>query len=114
VLTLLAFSFTLYRATRLAREKHQLLKQSQVEALTDALTGLPHRRKLFADMEHLLRESPPQPALTLGVFDLDGFKEHNDTFGHPAGDALLARSGRRLATAIDGHGSSYRVATSSA
>jgi diguanylate cyclase (GGDEF)-like protein len=108
-LTLLAFSFTLYRATRLAREKHQLLKQSQVEALTDALTGLPNRRKLFADMEHLLRESPPQPVLTLGMFDLDGFKEYNDTFGHPAGDALLARSGRRLATAIDGHGSSCRM-----
>ena len=109
VISLLAFSFTLYRATRLAREKHQLLKQSRVEALTDALTGLPNRRKLFADMESLLRESPPPTALTLGMFDLDGFKEYNDTFGHPAGDALLARSGRRLAAAIEGHGSSYRM-----
>lgn len=107
-LSLLAFSFTLYRATRLAREKQQLLEQSRVEALTDALTGLPNRRKLFADMENLLRESPPRP-LTLGMFDLDGFKEYNDNFGHPAGDALLARAGRRLAAAIDGHGSSYRM-----
>jgi predicted signal transduction protein with EAL and GGDEF domain len=104
-LGLLAFSFTLYRATRLAREKHQLLEQSRVEALTDALTGLPNRRKLFADMENLLRESPPRP-LTLGMFDLDGFKEYNDNFGHPAGDALLARAGRRLAAVIDRHGSS--------
>ena len=33
----------------------------------------------------------------LALFDLDGFKHYNDTFGHPAGDALLARLGSRLA-----------------
>ena len=31
------------------------------------------------------------------IFDLDGFKGYNDTFGHPAGDALLARLGAKLA-----------------
>ena len=43
------------------------------------------------------------------MFDLDGFKAYNDTFGHPAGDALLARCGRRLAAAVDRHGSAYRI-----
>jgi len=106
---LLAFSLTLGRATRLAREKHHLLEQSRVEALTDALTGLPNRRKLFADMAaHLDPESRPAQ-LAIGMFDLDGFKAYNDTFGHPAGDALLARSGERLAAAMAGKGVAYRM-----
>ena len=109
LLLLLAFSISLYRATRLAREKHQLLERSRIEALTDALTGLPNRRKLFADMESLLRSSPAAEGFALGMFDLDGFKGYNDAFGHPAGDALLARCGRKLAAAMEGHGSAYRM-----
>jgi diguanylate cyclase (GGDEF)-like protein len=109
LLLLLAFSITLYRATRLAREKHQLLERSSVEALTDALTGLPNRRKLFTDMADLLRASPTAEGFALGMFDLDGFKTYNDTFGHPAGDALLARCGHKLAAAMEGHGSAYRM-----
>ncbi len=105
---LLAFSFTLHRAIRLARERHQLLEQSRVEALSDALTGLPNRRKLFSDMNELL-DDPPAGGLTLGMFDLNGFKMYNDTFGHPAGDSLLASCGLKLARAVDGRGSAYRM-----
>ena len=38
--------------------------------------------------------------VAIGIFDLDGFKAYNDTFGHPAGDALLARLGVGLAEAV--------------
>ena len=36
----------------------------------------------------------------LVLFDLNGFKTYNDTFGHPAGDALLARLAGKLAAAV--------------
>jgi len=106
---LLAFSFTLYRATRLAHEKNRLLARSQIEAMTDALSGLPNRRKLFADMESLRRDAEPTEKLALGMFDLDGFKEYNDSFGHPAGDDLLVRFGQSLVARVGHEGSVYRM-----
>jgi len=109
VFMLLSFSVVLYRATRLVRRNHQLLERSRVDALTDALTGLPNRRKLFADMGSLLGEEAYSGRLALCVLDLNGFKRYNDAFGHPAGDVLLARLGRKLAKAMDGHGSAYRM-----
>ena len=48
--------------------------------------------------------------LVLALFDLDGFKHYNDTFGHPAGDALLVRLGRQPRRATcDGRGDAFRM-----
>jgi diguanylate cyclase (GGDEF)-like protein len=83
-------------------------KRSQHDATTDALTGLRNRRALFADIDSG-RARQDRPALTVGIFDLDGFKAYNDTFGHPAGDALLARLGGRLSAAVGSSGEAYRI-----
>jgi diguanylate cyclase (GGDEF)-like protein len=62
---------------------------------TDPLTGLPNRR---AWDEHLrTRLAHPHRPLWLGVIDLDGFKQVNDSLGMAAGDAVLARAAQALA-----------------
>jgi diguanylate cyclase (GGDEF)-like protein len=85
---------------------HEAIRQ---QAVTDPLTGLGNRRRLSADLATALRDRcAPRPSLLL-LFDLDGFKDYNDTFGHLAGDALLARLGRKLDAAVAGAGSAYRL-----
>ncbi len=63
------------------------------EARTDALTGLPNRRRLELALRHLQRAGLP---FSVMMIDLDGFKEVNDSHGHAAGDELL----RRMAAAM--------------
>ena len=87
ILLLIAFSLTYHHSARARQRSH-------ADATTDALTELGNRRKLFADLERSVASLDDENTLTLGIFDLDGFKAYNDTFGHPAGDALLARLGR--------------------
>jgi two-component system, cell cycle response regulator len=90
------------------RENQAMLARSEREALTDALTGLGNRRRLMLELDDALIHVHDSPRL-LVTFDLDGFKAYNDTFGHPAGDALLARLGRKLAKAVEGYGTTYRM-----
>jgi two-component system, cell cycle response regulator len=85
------------------RENLRMLDASESEATTDALTGLANRRALGEDLAGAERP------LVLALFDLDGFKSYNDTFGHPAGDALLERLGRNLAAALGDTGRAYRM-----
>ena len=105
LLLFLAFAIFFVRATRARR---RLLATSQAEALTDPLTGLGNRRALIADLESVPVSSDGRQAL-VALFDLDGFKQYNDTFGHPAGDAVLDLLGRRLADAMVGYGRAYRM-----
>jgi diguanylate cyclase (GGDEF)-like protein len=117
LLLLIAFAYFYVRSAaaaeaveRLAREKQALLTVSRVEASTDALTHLGNRRALAGNLANALSAPPESCELLFAMFDLDGFKQYNDTFGHSAGDALLQRLGGRLAVAATQHGgAAYRM-----
>jgi two-component system, cell cycle response regulator len=91
------------------RETDQLLEALHAEAITDALTGLANRRQLLVDLSQALHRASGSERIRLAFFDLDGFKSYNDSFGHPAGDALLRRLGTLLARATAGSGTAYRL-----
>ena len=79
-------------------------------SMTDALTGIPNRRQLKTDLERGLKDASPARPLLLMLFDLNGFKGYNDSFGHPAGDALLVRLAKALEQAMTVHGGcAYRL-----
>ncbi len=86
----------------------RMLATSEEEATTDALTGLLNRRSLVNDLSLALA---PANCTThaLALYDLDGFKAYNDSFGHSAGDELLKRLGANLAAAVAPWGKAYRL-----
>jgi diguanylate cyclase (GGDEF)-like protein len=96
------------RATLTYLANARMLQHETRNAITDALTGLGNRRRLVDDLELVFERGTGHQA-TLAFFDLDGFKRYNDSFGHGAGDALLARLGRALTGAVAECGSAYRL-----
>jgi diguanylate cyclase (GGDEF)-like protein/putative nucleotidyltransferase with HDIG domain len=99
-------ALVLVRAALAYRSNGRLLDRSRRDAVTDALTGLGNRRRLLRDLDEACESG--RPALLM-IFDLDGFKHYNDSFGHPAGDALLARLGASLHGAVSGWARTYRL-----
>ena len=91
------------------RDNQRLLEARQRDALTDGLTGLGNRRKLMVDLDQTMAEAKAGKLRSLVLFDLDGFKRYNDTFGHPAGDTLLRRLGTNLRATVSPHGAAYRI-----
>jgi diguanylate cyclase (GGDEF)-like protein len=71
------------------------LAEEQLRRLAhyDQLTGLPNRALLQKELERLLAGGKPTSVV---LFDLDEFKDVNDTLGHSSGDRLLIEVGRRL------------------
>ena len=113
-LVLIFNAYTIYQQITLKRLRRNLFKnieemrvlQVRAEeferlALVDSLTGLANRRvaegRLASEAARSERYGHP---LTVISFDLDKFKQINDTFGHPAGDQVLKEFAQRLKSSV--------------
>ncbi len=88
------------RAALSARSLRRLTDERHRLSVTDHLTGLGNRRRLFNMLDQYFLDqsdpSTPRRALSFLFVDLNHFKEINDSFGHAAGDELLRQLGPRL------------------
>ena len=85
-------------------EQRTLQAQLSHRALHDPLTGLGNRA-LLNDRLSSTSDGP----VTLLLLDLDGFKDVNDTYGHPAGDELLIQVADRLRGVLSIHDTLIRL-----
>ncbi|HET8997213.1 MAG TPA: EAL domain-containing protein [Acetobacteraceae bacterium] len=76
----------------------------------DGLTGLLNRAAFAGHLERLVTMATAEQPLTLMYLDLDHFKDINDCWGHPAGDALLCTVADRLRHSLrEGQDAAYRL-----
>src|SRR5207247_8446784 len=80
----------------IARELERALEAQHELAITDGLTGLHNRRSFEETLQLAAARSRGARSVGLLVLDLDHFKEVNDRYGHPAGDAVLVEAARRF------------------
>jgi diguanylate cyclase (GGDEF)-like protein len=75
------------------------------KAITDALTNVGNRHHFDSELTARFSEAQEQQA-SLGVImvDADKFKTLNDTYGHPAGDAVLVELANRMAAEVGDSG----------
>jgi len=114
--------YVIYQQLQITRIRRQLTDQvfsvDKVEtlaqevykmALLDPLTGLFNRRYIEQRLEDAIKRSERNGRpLSVILFDLDEFKQVNDTYGHAAGDTLLKTFADRLSKATRGSDASAR------
>jgi HD-GYP domain-containing protein (c-di-GMP phosphodiesterase class II) len=88
-------------------ENRRLAAKQSRDAHADPLTGLGNRPRLMDDLTDVFEARRPY---VFALFDLDGFKAYNDSFGHPAGDSLLRKLAANLAATVESDGGrAYRL-----
>ena len=86
-------------ALRLSERERAL----ELQANTDALTGVFNRRGFFAAAVPIFAAAPGVPICAM-LIDLDGFKHVNDTYGHAAGDKVVAAVAQSIRAVADPYG----------
>lgn len=76
------------------------LREAEVRATTDALTGLPNRRYFDEYVGVLARRRRAEDRVGVLMVDIDHFKNLNDTFGHAVGDHVLREVAQAIGRAV--------------
>jgi len=86
---------------QLSQDLEKKSERLQVLATTDALTGLTNRYQFQEQLKEMVdRAVSTNVPMALFLIDMDGFKEINDTLGHPVGDEALCAIANRLVEAF--------------
>lgn len=99
IIAVLGFSYVfIYKLMKVLRNAHD---EIEFMAVTDLLTGLPNRRSLMENLEHEFRRCNRYGSrMSVLMMDIDNFKLVNDTYGHAAGDKVLAAVGGILRSSV--------------
>ena len=97
-------SSSIVHLARVVADAHAKL---QVQASTDALTGIANRRRFFELAPNLLANA--KHVALVGMLDVDRFKQINDIHGHAKGDSALVALARRLRHAVGAEGLVARI-----
>lgn len=85
----------------LEEDNARLIESLTDLATTDALTGLHNRRYVTEELEKAIQRSRRmEQRFAVALFDLDGFKQINDTHGHTAGDLVLRKASDALKSVV--------------
>ncbi|AZG74843.1 putative bifunctional diguanylate cyclase/phosphodiesterase [Shewanella livingstonensis] len=96
----IAIVATIYGIRRVL-DIREVNKEVSQHAYYDSLTGLPNRSLAQYHLEKLLQRANRSPLTVCVIFiDLDNFKDINDSYGHDAGDLLIEKVGKRLASVV--------------
>ena len=76
-------------------------REVELRSMTDQLTGIANRRRYegysLEKWHEAIRLKIP---FSICMFDIDHFKRYNDTFGHPAGDKVMAAVAKTVASRL--------------
>ena len=76
-------------------------REVELQSMTDQLTGIANRRRYEGySLEKWHEAVRLKIPFSICMFDIDHFKRYNDTFGHPAGDKVIAAVARTVASRL--------------
>jgi len=102
-ITLIGFliAITYFMTLSLAKDLNAAQATLHAMALTDVLTGLNNRRQVMTRLEEeFQRALRLKESISLIAFDIDHFKNINDTYGHPFGDLVLKCVAQRMQSSV--------------
>ena len=94
-----------------SKEKLQIQNAKlEYDVYHDSLTEMNNRQLFWGDLNKIIEMAEKNnDSVTVMLFDLDRFKEVNDTYGHDAGDMLLRQISHRLISMSQGSDTLYRL-----